>query len=171
MIDISMLSTQYDVRRLHDSDVDAILDFYRENTLYYQFCGAEASREQILIDLHITPPGVNRSAKYYVGFYRDEELVAVMDLIEGYPDLNTCFIGFFMVNASHQGKNTGTGIIQDVFAYLRQLGKTSVRLGIAEGNPQAGHFWKKNGFTVIGKVPMDGWTALVAEKKLQDYSE
>ena len=164
MIDISKLSVQYDIRRLNDSDADELLDFCKENELYYKYCGAEASKEQILNDMHITPPGVTISDKYYVGFFQNEELVAVMDLIDGYPGPDICYIGFFMMNASFQGKNIGTGIIQDVFAYLKQLKKTSVRLAIAEDNPQANHFWEKNGFIVIDKVPMDGWTALVAEK-------
>ena len=161
-----MLSVQYNVRRLNDLDADNLLDFCKENDLYYHYCGAEASKEQILNDLHITPPGVNVSDKYYVGFFQNEKLAAVMDLIDGYPEPGTCYIGFFMMNASLQGRNIGTGIVQDVFACLKQLGKTAVRLGIAEDNPQANHFWKKNGFVVINRVPMDGWTALVAQKIL-----
>ena len=55
---------------------------------------------------------------------------------------------------------------QDVCAYLKQTGKTAIRLGIAKDNPQANHFWKKNGFIVIKEVEREGWTVLVAEKKL-----
>lgn len=32
--------------------------------------------EQVLGDLHITPPGIGLSDKYYIGFYREESLVA-----------------------------------------------------------------------------------------------
>lgn len=166
MIDISMLSNQYSVRRLDDSDADAILDFCRKNTMYYQYCGAEASKEQVLNDLHITPPGVDISDKYFAGFFNGEEMVAVLDLIDGYPEPDIGYIGFFMMNAALQGKQIGSGIVQDVCAFLKQIGKTAVRLGIARDNPQANHFWKKNGFIVIREVPREGWTVLVAEKKL-----
>lgn len=166
MIDISGLSSQYCVRRMDDSDADAILRLCRENTLYYQYCGLEATEEAILNDLHITPPGVELSCKYYVGFFRDGSLAAVMDLIDGYPRADMAFIGFFMMNAALQGKGLGTGIVRDVCAYLKQIGKASVRLAMAEDNPQARHFWKKNGFLIVDKAPMDGWTALVAEKTL-----
>ena len=166
MIDISMLSNQYIIRRLNDSDTDDILDFCQKNTMYYQYCGAEISKDQVLNDLHITPPGVDIADKYYVGFFNGEEMVAVLDLIDGYPEPDIGYIGFFMMNAALQGKQIGSAIIQDVCSYLKQIGKTAIRLGIAKDNPQANHFWKKNGFTVIKEVERDGWTILVAEKKL-----
>ena len=166
MIDISMLSNQYIIRRLNDSDTDDILDFCQKNTMYYQYCGVEISKDQVLNDLHITPPGVDIADKYYVGFFNGEEMVAVLDLIDGYPEPDIGYIGFFMMNAALQGKQIGSEIIQDVCSYLKQIGKTAIRLGIAKDNPQANHFWKKNGFTVIKEVERDGWTILVAEKKL-----
>ena len=166
MLDSSMLSKRYEVRRLDSADADDILRLCRENTLYYQYCGLEATKAAILNDLQLTPPGVERSDKYYVGFYRDGDLAAIMDLIDGYPSSDMAFIGFFMMNAALQGKGLGTGIVQDVCAYLKHSGKTSIRLAVAEDNPQANHFWKKNGFRIVDKAPMDGWTALVAEKTL-----
>ena len=171
MIDISVLNNQFHVRRMNDADADAILHLCRGNPLYYQYCGAQATREQVLNDLNIAPPGVKMTDKYYIGFYRNEELVAVMDLIDGYPEPDMGYIGFFMMNAGFQGKQIGSGIIQSTCAYLKEAGKRAVRLGIAEDNPQANHFWKKNGFVIVGRVPMDGWTALVAEKTLLEGSE
>ena len=166
MIDISMLSHQYDVRRLDDSNADEILGLCRQNPLYYQHCEAEASKAQVLNDLHITPPGVDRADKYYVGFFDGGVLAAVLDLIDGYPEPDIAFIGFFMMNATLQGRQRGSGIVQDVCAYLKQLGKTAIWLAIAKDNPQANHFWKKNGFVVIKEVDREGWAILVAEKKL-----
>ena len=58
MIDISKISSLYDIRRMDDSDVDSILNFCRKNTQFYEYCEAEPTREQVLGDLHITPPGI-----------------------------------------------------------------------------------------------------------------
>ena len=69
-------------------------------------------------------------------------------------------------NAALQGKQIGSGIIRDACAFLKRYGKTAVRLGIAKANPQANHFWKKNGFIVIKEVDREGWTVLVSEKQL-----
>ena len=93
-------------------------------------------------------------------------MTAILDLIDGYPDKETVFIGFFMVNRQLQGRRVGSGIILELVQFLMQRGFKRVMLGIDKGNPQSTHFWKKNGFVVIREVPQDGGTILVAEKDL-----
>ena len=166
MLDISRLSSTYEVRRMHNSDADDILELCRENEQFYRYCEAKPEREQILNDLKITPPGIRPSDKYYAGFFQDGELVAVMDLIDGYPDSKNAYIGFFMMRKALQGKQIGSSIIRETEAYLKSTGKTAILLGIDKGNPQSTHFWQKNGFRVIREVDRNGWTALVAEKLL-----
>ena len=166
MIYISKISGFYDIRRLDDSDAESILSFCQKNTQFYEYCKAEPTREQVLNDLHITPPDIDLSDKYYIGFYRNKTLIAVMDLIDGYPEPEITFIGFFMMNKDLQGQGIGTAIIQETASYLKITGKTAIRLAIDKGNPQSTHFWNKNGFIVIKEVDRNGWTALVAEKKL-----
>ena len=165
-MDLSALSKRYSIRRMDDSDADSILELCRGNAQYYLYCQAEPSREQILNDLHITPPGIDPSAKYYIGFYQGNTLVAVMDLIDGYPGPDTAFIGFFMMRKEFQGNQVGSAIIQETAAYLKTLGMIAIQLGIDKGNPQSTHFWKKNGFVVKEEIDRGGWTVLLAEKTL-----
>ena len=166
MFDLSKLSTKYRVRYMNDSDADEILNLCLQNDQYYRYCGKQPSKEQILHDLHITPPDTSAEAKYFVGFYDGDVLVAVMDLIDGYPEKGIAWIGFFMMNATYQGRGVGTSIISEVSSYLKAIGMVSIRLGIDKGNPQSTHFWKKNGFEIIREVPRGEWTILVAERKL-----
>ena len=166
MIDVKNLNREYTVRKLAESDVDAIYELCQGNTLFYRYCEAEPTKEQILHDLHITPPGVKEDRKYYVGFYRGDELIAVMDLIDGFPGEENGFIGFFMVSISAQRNGVGSSIISETADYLKGMGKVSMQLGIDKGNPQSTSFWKKNGFQVIKEVEMDGGVILLAEKTL-----
>lgn len=166
MIDISKLCSRYRVRVLVDSDVDMILRLCQHNTLFYEHTEARPTREQILSDMKITPPGINLSDKYFFGFFDGPELVAVMDLIDGYPKRDIAYIGFFMMNKLYQGQQIGTAIIDETAAYLKTIGKVGIRLAIDKGNPQSSHFWKKNGFTVISEADVNGWTKLVAERSL-----
>ena len=166
MIDVTKLSSQYSVRILEDSDADMILEICRQNTTFYKYTEARPDRETILEDMRALPPRTALSDKYYCGCFEDQRLVAVMDLIDGYPDPETAYIGFFMMNPQDQGKQAGSGIIREVISYLRCVGKTAVSLAIDKGNPQSTHFWKKNGFEVIAETDVNGWTKLVAERKL-----
>lgn len=166
MIELCRLSSKYDVRRLEEPDVEEILELCRQHTLFYEHTEARPERERILDDMRATPPGISPEDKYYFGFFKDRELIAVMDLIDGYPRPETAYIGFFMMSRPHQGRQFGSEIIREVTEYLRSAGKTAIRLAIDKGNPQSTHFWKKNGFEVIAEKDVNGWTKLVAEKRI-----
>lgn len=166
MIDIHALSNIFDVRKLSCADIGSIYELCRENTQYYRYCEAKPTKEQIKKDLHLLPPGVPPSDKYFIGFFRKNDLVAVMDLIDGYPEEPFVFIGFFMMKKTLQGQNIGTAIVQECSAYFQTLGKTTVRLGIDKGNPQSIRFWGKNGFVVTKEVTRGERTVLVADKTL-----
>ena len=166
MFDLSKLSARYRVRYMNDSDADALLAFCLQNDPYYRYCGKQPSRELILQDLHTTPPNTSADDKYYVGFYAGDLLVAILDLIDGYPDSETAFIGFFMMNRRLQGRQIGTRIIQELCLYLKELRLKRVLLGIDKDNPQSNAFWAKNGFSVIREVEQKEGAILVAEKCL-----
>ena len=124
--------------------------------------------EDIYHDLEITPTGVDAKDKYYVGFFQEDELIAVMDIIDGYPDEATAYIGFFMMNIKYQGKGLGTKLITELFNYLRNRGFERVRLGYDKDNPQSSHFWKKQKFCMIKEVPQDDGVIVVAEHRLNE---
>ena len=166
MIDISKLSKSYSIRIMDESDVEMLVEICKQNPIFYEYTEARPTEENILDDMKATPPGIDMSDKYYFGFFEDRELVAIMDLIDGYPKPEIAYIGFFMMNLQYQGKQVGSAIVGEIVGYLQSIGKTAVRLAIDKGNPQSTHFWKKNGFKVISEADVNGWTKLVAERKL-----
>ena len=168
MIDISKLSKRYSVRILEEADIEMLVEICKQNTVFYEYTEARPTKENILDDMKATPPGIDMQDKYYFGFFDGRELVAIMDLIDGYPKAEIAYIGFFMMNPQYQGKQIGTAIIGETVEYLCGTGKTAVRLAIDKGNPQSTHFWKKNGFEVIYEKDADGWIKQVAEKSLID---
>ena len=105
MMDITRLSSHYDIRVLDDSDVDEILRLYRQNPLFYKYTDARPTREQVLHDMTITPPGITQKDKYFFGFFENRTLIAVMDLVDGYPMPEIAFIGLFMMNSDYQGRH------------------------------------------------------------------
>lgn len=164
---IEDLSRRYAVRALREADAEAVLRFCEQNAQFYRYCAAQPSLEQMRRDMTLLPEGVEPARKHYMGFFDGDGMVAVMDYIEAYPDPESGYVGFFMMNSSMQGRGIGSAIIAEAAAYLRSVGVKRLRLAIAKDNPQATHFWKKNGFVVVREADMCGWTALVADKALE----
>lgn len=161
------LSEAYTVRRLEEADGKALLALCLGNPLYYRHCPPEPAPESLRGDMAALPPGKGPEDKYYLGYFCGERLAAVLDLILGYPNDQTAFIGFFMMERSLQGAGAGTAVVRELAAALRRQGFRSIRLGWAKGNPQSEHFWKKNGFRETGVTYDTGaYTVVVAQREI-----
>ena len=166
-IDVSCFSNHYLVRCLGEEDIPEILELCRKNTLYYQYCPPFVSEQTILADMRALPPRKEMKDKYYLGYYDGKQLIAVMDLIAEYPDSETAFIGFFMMETEIQNRGTGSQIIQELCVQLKNTGFSHVRLGWVRGNPQARSFWHKNGFEETDVTyDTDDYTVVVAQREL-----
>ena len=148
-MDELFFSKKYYVRKLQKNDIDQIYDFCGNNHLYYQYRPPYVTRKSIESDMMALPDNVDFRDKYYVGYFKDEKLIAVLDLIDGYPKKDVVFIGFFMIDISVQKNGVGSAIVNELIDYLKTLEYKEVRLGWINGNPQAEHFWIKNGFCPI----------------------
>lgn len=166
MIEVDKLSRRYKVKPMSESDVDTILELCKGNPQFYRYTEAVPTREQVISDMTIMPSGIDESRKYYVGFYKKLELIAVMDIIDGFPTNENAYIGFFMMKEKYQGKKIGSIIIHEVESYLKSVGKRATRLAIDKHNPQSTYFWDKNGYIVFREVDRNGWPVLEAEKIL-----
>ena len=160
-------SQKYAVRPLTAGDVDKILALCAENEQFYRYHPPMATRESILADMTALPPGTGVENKHYLGFFDGDALVAVLDLIEHYPQQNTAYIGFFMTKKERQGCGLGTSLIGKLFDELRKEKFCRVRLAIDRGNPQSKAFWEKNGFALTGEeFPHDDSAYLPMEHAL-----
>ena len=148
-MDIAGLSSKYVVKELGDSDIQDIFNLCCENKLYYEYCPPMVTEESIKKDMTALPPNTKIDDKFYIGFYKKGKLIAIMDLIYGYPEEKIAFIGFFMTNVTIQKRGIGSEIISELCDYLKQKGFISIRLAWVKGNPQAEHFWLKNMFVVL----------------------
>lgn len=165
---INTLSEKYTVRRLTEADISKVLTFCEQNTLYYQYCPPFVSEQSIRDDMNALPPGKTKADKYYLGYFKEDQLIAVMDLIMSFPGKTTAFIGFFMTDVAMQGKGLGSTIVTELCNAMSRIGMKEIRLGWVKGNPQAEHFWKKNGFVETGVTnETEEYTVVVARKELQ----
>lgn len=160
-------SCSYRVRPLAEEDIPHIYRLCKSNPLYYQYCPPMVTQEGIRSDMTALPPGKSLQDKHYVGYFDENGLVAVLDLIIDYPQAGTGWIGLFMTAAEVQNQGIGSRIISELMAYLTGIGMKQLRLAWVQDNPQAARFWQKNGFAKTGEtVETERYTAVIAEKYL-----
>ena len=164
-LDITALSSTYAVRPLTPEDVDAVLALAAGNGLFYRYHPPLPDRESILSDMTALPPRKGPEDKYFLGLFQGERLTAVMDLILGYPEADSAWMGWFILFPARQGRGVGSGILRDVEAALRAAGFRTLRLAVDRGNPQSWAFWTKNGYTRYGPERPNGFSAYLPMKK------
>lgn len=164
-MDIRKLSNEYAVRNLDSNDIELIYNLSIGNPMFYEYCPPYATYQTIQNDMIALPPNKKENDKFYIGYFKGDDLVAVLDLIIDYPDEKAAFIGLFMMNIQFQGKGIGTTIIEELSSYLRKNGFNSIGLAFAKGNPQSEAFWIKNNFIKTGnESDQVGYTAIIMRK-------
>ena len=123
-------SERYAARPLTASDADAILTLCAENEQFYRYHLPLATKESVLEDLSVLPPGKNAADKHY--------------------------LGFFMTKKATQGRGIGSALIGELLDELRKASCKKVRLAVDRGNPQSKAFWEKNGFALTGEEFLHG---------------
>lgn len=167
MLHIENFSREYAVKCITRSDVPQVFSLCKENKQYYQHFPPFVTEQSILDDLKALPQGKSIEDKYFIGFYSDDQLIAVMDLIDRYPNESTAFIGFFMTDVAFQHRGIGTMIVDEISQYLKNLEYRYIRLAWIKGNVQSETFWHKNGFLETGfSYETNGCTVIVAQREL-----
>ena len=164
--DIINITDKFQIERIEHNDIQKVLGLMNSNPEYFKYCPPKPSVGTIENDLIALPPNMTMNDKYYLGFYDSSELVGILDLIIGYPNKNSAFIGLFMIDKKFQNKHIGTNIINDITNYFTLNGYNEIRLGYAIGNDKAKSFWEANGFCPTGVVAHNVDYDVVVMKKL-----
>ena len=121
-MEINALSKTFYVRKLDKDDVELIYNLSCKNPIFYKYHPPFVTRESIFEDMKALPQGKSYDDKFYVGFFENKSLVAMMDLILDYPEKDIAFIGLFMTNIQYQHKGISSKIISEIVMYLKSLG-------------------------------------------------
>ncbi|MBQ6314251.1 MAG: GNAT family N-acetyltransferase [Mogibacterium sp.] len=166
-LDISTLSSEYEVRRITEADISPVYRLAKSNSKYYEYMQTVPTRESLTEVISELPEGASKSSKHFVGFYNaDDVLVAVMDLITGYPESDDAFIGWLMVDGDMQGRGVGSGIFADVRAAMKAAGYDYLSLGCVENNEEALAFWKSQGFTATGEEQQENYKVIIMGREI-----
>ncbi len=148
--DPAVLSSEFTARSITESDIRDVFRLSRSNRRYYRYTGTKPSLRGLTAMISEVPDGAQAENKHFIGFYdTDEQLVAVLDLITGWPEANDAFIGWFMVEAERQGQGIGSQLFADIRAALSALGYDKIALETLKENSESLDFWTKQGFSPI----------------------
>ncbi|WP_169331239.1 GNAT family N-acetyltransferase [Alloscardovia criceti] len=168
---INQLSQQFSVRLLQPRDAHQIYEIGLGNPQFFLYGSADLSPEHLWDELQEIPPDKTAEDKYVIGYFEGSTMVAFVDLLVSYPDEDSAYIGFFMVNAAYSGKGIGSSLISQLKEELRKDGLMRVELAYLEGNEQSRAFWTKCGFTPFGQlVEIAQGTVVRMQCRLEDPS-
>lgn len=171
-LNIEKLSGNYQVKNFTEEDIPEIYTLCKENQTYYKHVKMQPTIENLKEVITALPPNRTMEDKFFVGFYNADCLVAILDLITEYPNEETAFIGWFMMNKKLQGQGLASKIVEEILKYLKEIGFHYVRLGYVKGNMESESFWKRNGFLPTGlESNNENYTVVILQKEIgKDHS-
>ncbi len=158
----------YQIKEITEADYAALHALHLSNENYNAFFDDQPiSLESCIAGTKALPPNTTADQKFYIGFYRDGQLVAVVDYIERYPNDKTVWLGLLMVAEYLQRRGIGYSIIEQLLDAVKANGFSSVQLGVIVENHGALAFWQAVGFSEIDRRRnLDDIAVVVMENKL-----
>ena len=136
------------VRRATLADAVAIHALFATDPEYFPLVeGAPLREDEGAIIVDERPPDFPPERKHI--FLVDN--VALLDMLEGYPNAQTWFLGLIFLAKSARGSGLGTKLLAAVGDHARSHGATALRLAVATTNPGAERLYKRLGFTFVAR--------------------
>jgi GNAT superfamily N-acetyltransferase len=149
----SLLPPGVVAKRLDSTHEDAVTAFCRQCSVFFTLVAGESNaRHTARHLLESRPESVDPTHKYVIGFERAGTLIAIADLLEGYPDATDWYVGLLLLAPDERGRGLGTLLWSAVEQWIRAQGGRHARLIVQEQNPDGAQFWRAIGFTANGTV-------------------
>ncbi|MFB2866409.1 GNAT family N-acetyltransferase [Aeromonas sp. MdU4] len=159
-----------ELRRLVASDAPALQRLLELAPAYQAAVSNEPlSTHAAEEELVACPPGLPLSAKHLIGRWEEGELTAVIDLLRGYPNPDTAYLGLLLVGEPWQGAGRGQALYLHACTLARSWGAARLRLSVIASNEAALAFWRRRGFTECYRREVPGYRAeaIVLERSLE----
>lgn len=151
------LLPKYRLIRLTRKHKNALYELEASNSYYFSISQDHpVTPEESIADLEAVPENFPIKQKFYFGLYQEDQMIAVMEYLVGYDyehtsDLQTIWIGFFMVHGNHKNQGMGKQIIRTFIQAAKENGIHKIQLACIEGNKEGYPFWTQLGFKEIAR--------------------
>jgi ribosomal protein S18 acetylase RimI-like enzyme len=144
----------YTVRRLASTDETKVQNFLEvcsdygilENGRLPEAGDAKA----LLSDF---PPTKSPSDKTVLAIEETKNVVALLDILQHYPDQQIFWIGLLLIHPDYRKKGLGKEIVNSLQTHLKLSMYSEIRLGVLEENHDGYGFWQRMGFKQIDLKP------------------
>jgi len=137
----------FKIRFLTDADQAELLALEQSNPEYHrQFSPNELTLAEIHDDLTAHPDEIVAAQKQVFGFYLANHLVAVLDILNQYPEQDFLFIGLLMVGNDYQRRSVGSVIATGLMKAALKSDIHCLQLTRVSSDTAVAAFWKKLGF-------------------------
>ena len=146
------------------------LAVYRQNLDYFALTAEIPSLASVAQDRATCPPQLDPEQKHFFLVTFEKRPMAVVDLLTGYPEDTSGYLGLLLIAEHRQGH--GQKILAQLEGWLRDQGFQRLELGVLEHNTPALAFWTAQGFHPCGKssvlLNQQSYTVIKFTKNLTD---
>ena len=155
------------VRRVTAADAAQVQALFALDPHYFVHVeGAPLRDDEALVTLDERPPGIPLERKRV--FLVDD--VALLDMLEGYPDEHTWFLGLIFLAPNVRGRGFGTHLLEALRDHARERGARALRLAVAKQHPDARRLYERLGFRFIDHRKRTVYTGAVVELELMELA-
>jgi ribosomal protein S18 acetylase RimI-like enzyme len=131
----------------------AVTKFCRQCSDFFTLVAGESpAAETTRHLLESRPPGVEPAQKHVIGLQRSGEIVAIVELLEGFPGEAQWYVGLLLLAPTERTRGLGTAVWNAIEAWIGAEGGRHIRLIVQQQNPAAARFWRSVGFTSNSEV-------------------
>jgi GNAT superfamily N-acetyltransferase len=146
-----------DVRRADAVGLQAVFETDRS---YFETIEAAPLRPDEAVHALVERPAIVPLERKYVWII---DGVAVLDVIEGYPDATTWYLGLIFLAPAARGAGLGTELIEALCAHVLKCGGTALRLAVMLVNPDARRLYDRLGFQYVDRRVRTSWNGAISE--------
>ena len=146
---------KYLLKRIGEEYKVDLLELCLRCSEYYQLVeGLVPDNDTVEDILTALPPNSIKENKYSLGIFYNRKLIAFVDLVKHYKDMDEGVIGLLLIDPNFRRIGLGTLIHKKIKEFAKEMKLSKLRIGVAENNINAFKFWRKNGYTELHRRRM-----------------
>jgi ribosomal protein S18 acetylase RimI-like enzyme len=141
------------VRVLTDADAGELDELHRRCADFVQLVeGRAPAGGDGLSVLRDRPEDASPEIKLTLGVYDGPRMVAVADLMRGYPSPDVWYIGLLLLAPETRRRGLGAAMLAAIAELARSNGASSLRIAVQSQNERGLTFWRRHGFVELKRV-------------------